>query len=521
MRYVLLLFTLLFFFFAKGSMFGQETFHLSQKTADSSIIEQLDILMSTWYAMKADYHENSQRPVAEKDFDYSTDDSVMIHRLQVLTNKTVFPMVFNNDIRAYINMYARKNRSVSVLLGLAKYYFPLFEETLDKYNCPLELKYLAVIESALNPTAVSRAGATGLWQFMYNTGKMYGLEVSTMVDYRCDPIRATDAAARHLSDLSKMFFDDWVLAMAAYNCGAGNVKKAIVRSGGKTNFWEIYDYLPKETRGYVPAFYGAWYVMQYYDKYGIKPAEMKFGMVDTFIITKKLHLQQISSVINIPIDELSALNPQYKRNIIPYSEDPMILTLPVEYSIAFELMKDSIYNYNLDQFFPPASISVSETLLVTSSTDNGNYKLQPKTHVVKSGESLSIIARKYHTTTSEIAKINKISVSTTIHPGKKLVVGYNKIPVPAAKPALADNAKITVDSTKTSSDTLKIQNETVEKTENLSNAKYITYKVVAGDTLTSIVKQFNIESIAQLRQINQMKEEDILRVGQSLKIPVQ
>jgi len=430
-RYTIVIFTLLFF--AKGSISGQGTFHLSQNTTDSSnIIEQLDNLMSTWYAMKADYHENSQRPVVEKSFDYSTTDSIMIHRLQVLTNKTVFPMVFNSDIRSYINMYAKRSRSVSVLLGLAKYYFPMFEETLDKYNCPLELKYLAVIESALNPTAVSRAGATGLWQFMYNTGKMYGLEVTTMVDYRCDPIRATDAAARHLSDLSKMFFDDWVLAMAAYNCGAGNVKKAIVRSGGKTNFWEIYDYLPKETRGYVPAFYGAWYVMQYYDKYGIVPAEMKFGAVDTFLIAQKLHLQQISSVINIPIDELSALNPQYKRNIIPQSEDPMYLTLPEGYSIAFELMKDSIYNYNTDQYFTPASIAIEESMLKSSSTSssssgNGNNKSQPKIHVVKSGESLSIIARKYRTTASELAKMNKMSVNTTIHPGKKLIVGYNKV----------------------------------------------------------------------------------------------
>ena len=527
MKYTFLFIILLFF--ARGGMYAQGTFNISQSTTDSSIIEQLDILMSTWYAKKADYHENSQRPVVEKNFDYSTSDSVMVHRLEVLTNQTVFPMVFNSDIRAYINMYAKKSRSVSVMLGLAKYYFPMFEETLDKYNCPLELKYLAVIESALNPTAVSRAGATGLWQFMYNTGKMYGLDVSTMVDYRCDPMRATDAAARHLRDLSKMFFDDWVLAMAAYNCGAGNVKKAIVRSGGKTNFWEIYEYLPKETRGYVPAFYGAWYVMQYYDKYGIIPAEMKFGAVDTFLITQKLHLQQVSSVINVPIDELNALNPQYKRSIIPQSEDAMYLTIPVEYSIAFELMKDSIYNYNVEQFFPPPSISFDEKMpIASSSTENGNYKLQPKTHVVKSGESLSVIARKYRTTTSELAKMNNINVGTTIHAGKKLIVGYNKIPVPSPKPTTTDSAKIVLDTTKTVSDTLvqtnkaHVQNETVGAKENLSSdTKYITYKVAAGDTLSSIVKQFNSVSIAELRRINQLQEGDVIRVGQSLKIPVQ
>jgi membrane-bound lytic murein transglycosylase D len=218
-----------FFFLLRGG-FAQEIFRVERSTADSAIIEQLDILMSSWYAKMADYHEKSQSPVAERSLLYTDSDSIMIHRLQVLTNRTVFPMVFNDDIRSYINMYVRKSKLVALMLGLAKYYFPMFEETLDKYDCPLELKYLAVIESALNPTAVSRAGATGLWQFMYNTGKMYGLEVTTMVDYRCDPLRSTDAAARHLSDLSKMFFNDWVLAMAAYNCGSGNVKKAIIRS---------------------------------------------------------------------------------------------------------------------------------------------------------------------------------------------------------------------------------------------------------------------------------------------------
>ena len=419
---------LIFFFGVRGTVFAQEIFHVQQREADSAIIEQLDMLMASWYAKMADYHEHSQSPVIEKDFIYTDTDSIMMHRLRVLTNKTVFPMVFNDDIRSYINMYIRKNRLVSLLLGLAKYYFPMFEETLDKYDCPLELKYLAVIESALNPTAVSRAGATGLWQFMYNTGKMYDLEVTTLVDYRCDPLRSTDAAARHLSDLSKLFFDDWVLAMAAYNCGSGNVKKAIIRSGGKTNFWEIYDYLPKETRGYIPAFYGAWYVMQYYDKYGIVPAEIAFGQTDTFLITEKLHFQQISSVINISIDELKALNPQYKRNIIPQSDDEMYLVLPVEYAVAFELMKDSIYQYNTDQYFSEPSISLSKTTQTQPVAGNANGKLQPQIHVIKSGESLSLIAKKYRTTVAELAKINKINANATIHPGKKLIVGYTKTP---------------------------------------------------------------------------------------------
>jgi membrane-bound lytic murein transglycosylase D len=522
------LFLVVFLFFGKTTL-AQEIFKTKQLSSDSSIIEQLDILMSTWYVKKMNYHENSQSPIVEKEFYSSNTDSVMIHRLKILTNKTVFPMVFNDEIRAYINMYIRRKQSVSVLLGLAKYYFPFFEETLDKYNCPLELRYLAVIESALNPVAVSTAGATGLWQFMYNTGKMYGLEVTTMVDYRCDPYKSTDAAARHLSDLSQMFFNDWVLALAAYNCGAGNVKKAIVRSGGKTNFWEIYNYLPRETRGYIPAFYGAWYVMQYYDKYEIEPAEMKFGQVDTFLITEKLHFQQISSVINISVDEIKALNPQYKRNIIPLSEDPMYLVLPVEYSVAFELMKDSIYRYNVEQFFPQPSISIGE-MAQTVSGENENYRLQPKTHTIKSGESLSIIARKYRTNVSDLAKMNKISVNTTIYPGKKLTVGYNKIPVPRPKATVTDTVKVVLDSARILPDTLyktqlnkpQQENEYVSvEDDNLSKLTYITYKVEAGDTLTSIINMFKTVNIAELLKINQLKEGDDLNAGQSLKIPVQ
>ena len=512
-----ILFFVILLFIGKN-ISAQSITNIKPINSDSSIIEQLDILLSTWYAKKSAYHEKSQAPVVEKNLPYTDADSIMMYRLKKLTDQTVFPMVFNDEIRAYINMYIRRNRSVSVMLGLAKYYFPMFEQTMDKYNCPLELKYLAVIESALNPIAVSRAGATGLWQFMYNTGKMYGLEVSTMVDYRCDPYRATDAAARHLKDLSVMFEGDWVLALAAYNCGPGNVKKAIVRSGGKTNFWEIYNYLPKETRGYVPAFYGAWYAMSYYDKYGILPTEMKYGQVDTFAITQKLHFEQISSVINISVEEIKALNPQYKRNIIPLSDDPMYLVLPVEYSIAFEMKKDSIFNFKPEKYSPTPSISLNSTTQVASSA-SGDYKQQPKIHIIKSGESLSIIARKYKTTTSELAKLNKISVNTTIHPGKKLIVGYNKIPVSKPNPTPANNPPATkspADSlSKAHADTLKINNENT----NLSKS-YLTYKVVEGDTLHSIANKFENVTVAELRKVNQLKETDILRAGQSLQIPV-
>ncbi|MDR0368566.1 MAG: LysM peptidoglycan-binding domain-containing protein [Bacteroidales bacterium] len=507
--------TIILFLCLSGSISAQSVIRSSQ--SDSSVIDQLDRLMSTWYAKKAVYHENSLVPFAEKECPYTHPDSIMIYRLQKLTNRTLFPMVFNEDVRSFINMYIRKNRQVSLMSGLAKYYFPMFEQTLDKYNCPLELKYLAVIESALNPVAVSRAGATGLWQFMYGTGKMYGLEVTTMVDYRCDPLRSTDAAARHLKDLSDMFWGDWVLALAAYNCGPGNVKKAIARSGGKTDFWEIYNYLPKETRGYVPAFYGAWYVMSYYDKYGIEPAEVRFGQVDTFLITNKLHFEQIASVLNIPVEEIKALNPQYKRNIIPLSEDAMYLILPVEYTIAYEMNKDSIYRYETDKYFSKPSISLSREPLVSAS---GDYKLQTRTHTVKSGESLSVIARKYRTTSAQLAKLNKISVNTTIHPGKKLIVGYNKIPVPKPKPAPVDS--IATPNTAASDSLLKAKTNQIDLNNELQkvNAKeYVIYRVMSGDTLFSIAERYEHVTVSELKKINRLEKDD-LEVGQSLKIPV-
>ena len=263
---------------------------------------------------------------------------------------------------------------------------------------------------------------------MYNTGKMYGLEVTTLVDNRRDPLLATDAAARHLKDLSELFWGDWVLAIAAYNCGQGNVRKAIARSGGRTNFWEIYHHLPKETRGYVPAFYGAWFVMQYYDKFGILPAEMPFSLTDTVQLDRTIHFRQIAAVLNIPIEEIRNLNPQYKRDIIAAASTPAALVLPVDYILPFERMKDSICAYNKDLYFSQPLINLEAAS--SASTVEGDYKLTPKYYTVKKGESLAIISRKFHTSIAEIAKHSKIKTNATIHPGQQLIVGYTKTLIP-------------------------------------------------------------------------------------------
>lgn len=493
---------------------------------DTAILNQLDNLMNSWYAKTAEYHHNSQVPFADGQYENADEDSVLMYRLGLITDQTLFPMVYNDEIRNYIRFYIRRANHVSIMLGLAKYYFPMFEEVLDKYNCPLELRYLAVIESALNPSAVSRAGATGLWQFMYNTGKMYGLEVTTLVDHRRDPLRATDAAARHLRDLNDIFWGDWVLAIAAYNCGQGNVKKAIARAGGKTNFWEIYPYLPKETRGYVPAFYGAWFAMQYYDKYGITPAEMKFGLTDTLFVDKNIHFQQIAAVLNVPIEELRLLNPQYKRDIVAASSvTPLALTLPVEYILPFERMRDSIYIYNKDVYFSSHLVNYEPTASVV--VISGDYKLTPQKHTVKKGESLQLIAKKYRTTVAEIAKNSKIKATAMIHPGQQLIVGYIKTPIP--KPVQPIDSLAVAETTSevgNSQPLAKMEEENLRKeVENDSNdgeneKKYITYTVEQGDNLFRIATKFKPITIEEIMQENQLKDASTIQVGQLLKIPI-
>ncbi|MBP7102599.1 MAG: transglycosylase SLT domain-containing protein [Bacteroidales bacterium] len=493
---------------------------------ESRILEQLNAINETWYAKKADYHENSQHAIEYQDINSKNIDSIYLFRLKAITDQTLFPLVYNTHIRNYIELYTKRYKNISLLLGLSHYYFPLFEEALDRNNCPIELKYLAVIESALNPTAVSRAGATGLWQFMYNTGKMYDLNVSTWVDDRRDPLKSTEAAARHLRDLSEMFWGDWVLAIAAYNCGPGNVTKAIQRSGGKTDFWEIYNYLPKETRGYVPAFYGAMYAMKYYDKYGITPANIPLDITDTIHVNNKLHFQQIAAIINIPIEKLISYNPQYKRNVIPASSETYVLTLPVEYISAFVTNKDSIYNYNTSLYFPTHNIA--EAAFVSADDASCSTSTKYKFHIVKSGESLSIISNKYRIPVSELYRLNN-KKSSMIHPGEKLIVGYVKVPLENKQ------ANPTVESTIDSSLTNVSHSDSVQHIifdSTLTSTKkgevhvpqketptFITYKVAKGDTLWSIAQRFQTASIEDIKKINNINANEPLLVGKTLRIP--
>lgn len=277
-----------------------------------------------------------------------------INRLSRLPN--VMEMVYNDVVQKFIDRYSgRLRHTISYMLGASNFYIPIFEEALEMYQLPLELKYLPIIESALNPTAVSRVGATGLWQFMIGTGKQYGLQVNSLVDERRDPVKSSYAAARYLKDLYKVF-GDWNLVIAAYNCGPENINKAIHRSNGDKDYWKIYPYLPKETRGYVPAFIAANYIMTYYSQHNICPMTTRLpAKTDTVMVSRNIHMEQVAAVVGINIDLLRSLNPMYRRDVIPGATEPMPLRLPQSEVGKFIDMADSVYNYKADELLSKRS----------------------------------------------------------------------------------------------------------------------------------------------------------------------
>ncbi len=339
-------------------------------------------------------------------------DSLYAERLRALVSPV--PLSYNEVVKGYIARYtARPDGLISRILGLSKYYFPLIEEELLKADLPVELRALPIIESALQPGATSRAGAAGLWQFMPTTGRSYGLEVNSLVDERRDPVRSTQAACRYLKDLYAIYHD-WTLAIAAYNCGPGNVNKAIARSGGKT-FWEIYDYLPRETRGYVPAFIGASYAYAYHRHHDIEPTEAPIPLsVDTVHVDRLTHFGQIASTIEVPVETLRLLNPQYKLDVIPATTKSYALVLPqrnIADYIAREAeirSKDSLY---LKEFLDPATIDRKRT-----EAPGGTY------YRIKSGDTLGLIARRYRVTTAQLMRWNNIKDPRKLRIGQRIRV---------------------------------------------------------------------------------------------------
>lgn len=367
-----------------------------------------------------------------RDEDVSYPKKVYIERLSRLPN--VMEMPYNDIVRKFIDRYTgRLRHSVSYMLGASNFYTPIFEEALEAYGLPLELKYLPVIESALNPKATSHAGAAGLWQFMVATGKQYGLEVNSLVDERRDPIKSSYAAAQYLKDLYKIF-NDWSLVIAAYNCGPENINKAIHRAGGEADYWKIYPYLPRETRGYVPAFIAANYVMNYYCEHNICPMRTTLpAKTDTIIVSRDVHFKQIADVCGIDIEELRTLNPQYRRDIVNGSNKPSVVRMPATVTNTFIANEDSIYNYQTEALFARRSLvevdrTSSSSYTRKSSTKRKSYSKKRRSRrsrarrvTIRQGDTLSEIAERHHTTVSKLRRLNGIK-GNNIRAGKKIRV---------------------------------------------------------------------------------------------------
>lgn len=433
-------------------------------------------------------------------------------RLAKLDAVSPFDLVYNSHVKGFIDLYTVRRRSlVSRMMGLAQLYYPMFEEVFDRYNIPLELKHLAVIESALNPNARSKAGAQGLWQFMYPTGKMYGLNVTSYIDDRSDPYKETVAAAEYLKTLYSMFHD-WQMVLAAYNAGPGTISKAIRRSGGKKTYWEIRPFLPRETQGYVPAFIAANYVMNYtaeHNIYGDVPRKTYFE-VDTVIVKEPMSFEQISAALDVSVDEIKYFNPQYRKDIIPAGGHALCL------------QKDKIGTFLTNETEIYAAIKAQNT--ENSGLANTAVKEVQLTHVVKSGQRLSDIARKYGVTVADLKTWNYIG-KKGLRPGKKLTIYIQKavegkpknVETKSGEKQLAtnsdstDNKKLAEKVTpKKTAPTPKVKTPAVTGTET-----YHTIK--SGESLYMLSLKYGVK-LDQLLKLNGLSKNSTLSIGQKIKI---
>lgn len=454
-------------------------------------------------------------------------DDLVSRRLAVLDANTPFDLVYNTTVQDFINLYAMRRRDISSkVLGMSELYFPMIEECLAKYEIPLEMKYLSIVESALNPTAISKAGAGGLWQFMVSTGKMYGLEVSSYQDERFDAYKSTDAACRYLKFLYKTF-GDWQLALAAYNSGPGNVNKAIRRSGGKKDFWSIKPFLPKETQGYVPAFIAVNYVMNHTAEYNIYPKKplTTFFEVDTVGITNRVDFASLSKIIDMPIEDISFLNGTYKLKEIPANGDKHYLVLPVE--------KLGQFMANEQQVYAESEIRRNEPVLMASAKDNPEsmegkvaktvWETGWKTHKVKRGESLGGIADKYNVSLAELRKWNRIKNSKIV-PGQSLKI-QTKVKKVVYEEVEKTEAVATNKTESTNSESAEEENyqsegkvaEAKSSVPEKATPQYKYYTVQKGDTLFKIASAKGV-SIDQIKNLNRGLKENKLAVGQKIKI---
>lgn len=515
-KYLLIIFCLSFSFIVCAQEGGVEEPRYSALSSDSlsvtvglipeSLDANVDSLLHTWhvqyFSRKDDYCHDDEENVY-------FDDSVYQERLDRLPR--VMPLTYNKVVRDCIDLYAGRRRDlVRYMLGMADFYFPIIEQILDEHNLPIELKYLAVVESALNPVALSRVGASGLWQFMLPTGKSYGLEINSLVDDRRDPVKATYAACKYFEDMY-IIYKDWNLVLAAYNCGPGNVNKAIRRSGGKTDFWDIFPYLPKETRSYVPLFIAANYIMNYYCDHNICPMQTSLPLAtDTVMIHNNLHLQQVSDVLKVDIEELRALNPQYKRDILPGNpKSPCVLKLAAAQTYAFIDKEDTVYTHRIEELLANCQ-PLNESMQPDGLKEN-------ITHVVVSGENIYTIANRYGVTAQDIRKWNGLS-STRVSKGKRLKLKVDNGGVTFASKAQATQAATQKEVSK-EGDKVAPEQKEEKAVAKVAGKHVVSYKVQSGDSLYSIAKKYPGVSTDALREANGLTSAGI-RPGQVLKIPV-
>lgn len=466
-----------------------------------SLDANVDSLLRSWHVQ---YFAKVEEHCHDDEGNVQFPDSIYRQRLEALPRVIALP--YNKVVRDCINLYSDRRRSlVKYMLGMADYYFPIIEPILDEYNLPIELKYLAVVESALNPVAISRVGACGLWQFMLPTGKSYGLEINSLVDERRDPVQATHAACKYFKDMYAIY-GDWTLVLASYNCGPGNVNKAIRRSGGKTDFWQIFPYLPRETRSYVPLFIAANYIMNYYCEHNLCPVRTSLPLAtDTIMVNKLLHFEQLSDLLNIDVEQLRALNPQYKRDIVPGHARPFVLKLPAVETYAFIDKEDTVYAHRAEELLANAL-----SFYAADGTFTPPQTREKITHTAQTGENLYKIADKYGVTAREIRRWNGLG-SNRVSKGKRLTLYVDNGGVAFAS-ATTTKAK---ESAASATQTAKPAVASALTAED----GYISYKVQSGDSLYSISQKYPGISAATLQKVNELPNSRI-RPGQIIKIPV-
>lgn len=442
--------------------------------------ESTDSLLNMWYVQNnLTLDDGSIIDLDTAMLTSDTPDSVFIERLKAINS--FIPLPYNNIVKNHIIYYTQKiPNKIDIILGLSSYYLPQFEEILDQHGLPKELKIMAIIESALNPKAVSKANAKGMWQFMYRTALQYNLKIDSYIDERLDPIASGHAAAKYMKD-SYRIFGDWLLAIASYNCGPGNVNKAIRRADSR-EFWDVYPYLPRETRGYVPSFVAALYTLNYYKEHRITPRAIEMpAHVDTFIIKKPLHFGQISELMGISKEELSDFNPQYIREIIPGNREGNILRLPFYYTNAFIDKEKEVYTYKDSIFFNP--------IVYNEAKASENSKRTSVTHRVRSGETLSHIALKYRVRVRDIQAWN--GVKSIIRPGQRLTI-YTSDP-----PSLASSSS---------------------NVKTTTSGGYVMYTIKRGDNLWDISRKFSGVSLNQIMNLNGFNKNSKIMPGKQIKI---